>query len=96
MHPHDAQPRRIVTGDRVRISNDRGSFLAIADVSDAVRVGVVVSTKGRWPGERTTVNATVDERDSDMGGGAVFHDNRVRVEKVPDQTLRLGNDLPFV
>ena len=27
------------------------------------------------------VNATVDERDSDMGGGAVFHDNRVQVVK---------------
>jgi len=26
-----------------------------------------------------TINATVDERDSDMGGGAVYHDNRVRV-----------------
>jgi hypothetical protein len=24
-------------------------------------------------------NATVAERDSDMGGGAVFHDNRVEV-----------------
>jgi hypothetical protein len=28
-----------------------------------------------------TVNATVDERDADMGGGAVFHDNRVEVEQ---------------
>ena len=27
------------------------------------------------------INATVNERDSDMGGGAVYHDNRVRVEK---------------
>jgi hypothetical protein len=45
---------------------------------------VVASTKGRWPGgskQGATVNATVDERDSDMGGGAVFHDNRVRVDK---------------
>jgi hypothetical protein len=28
-----------------------------------------------------TINATVDERDSDMGGGAVFHDNRVEVTR---------------
>ena len=27
------------------------------------------------------VNATVDERDADMGGGAVFHDNRVEIER---------------
>jgi len=24
----------------------------------------------------------VDERDADMGGGAVFHDNRVQVERL--------------
>lgn len=54
-------------------------------MSDRVRPGVVASTKGRWPGDSkqgANINATVDERDSDMGGGAVFHDNRVRVDKV--------------
>jgi len=53
-------------------------------VSDRIRPGVVASSKGRWPGfskEGATINATVDARDSDMGCGAVYHDNRVRVEK---------------
>jgi len=84
IHPDDAAPRRIATGDEVRIANGRGSFFAVADVSDRVRPGVVASTKGRWPGDSkqgTTINATVDDRDSDMGGGAVYHDNRVRVDK---------------
>jgi hypothetical protein len=48
------------------------------------RPGVVASTKGRWPAYAkggATINATVDERDSDLGGGAVFHDNRVQVER---------------
>jgi anaerobic selenocysteine-containing dehydrogenase len=84
IHPEDAAFRQIATGDEVRVANARGSFLAIADVSDRVRQGVVASTKGRWPGltkEGATVNATVDAADSDMGCGAVFHDNRVRVEK---------------
>jgi anaerobic selenocysteine-containing dehydrogenase len=66
----------------VRVANARGSFFAVADVSDRVRPGVVASTKGRWPGDSkqgTTINATVDERDSDMGGGAVYHDNRVEI-----------------
>jgi len=69
----------------VRVGNARGSFIAVADVTDRVRPGVVASPKGRWPRdskEGTTVNATVAERDSDMGGGAVYHDNRVQVEKV--------------
>jgi anaerobic selenocysteine-containing dehydrogenase len=85
MHPDDAAPRQIATGDEVRVANARGAFFGVADVSDRVRPGVVASTKGRWPGfskEGATINATVDERDSDMGGGAVYHDNRVRVDKV--------------
>ena len=84
IHPDDAAPRGIESGDEVRAANERGSFLAVAEVSDRVRPGVVATTKGRWPAFENggaTINATVDERDSDMGGGAVFHDNRVRVDK---------------
>jgi len=84
IHPDDAAPRRIRTGDELRVANARGSFVAVADVSDRIRPGVVATTKGHWPRdakEGTTVNATVDERDSDMGGGAVYHDNRVRVDR---------------
>lgn len=84
IHPDDAAPRGIGAGDEVRIANARGSFVAVADVTDRIRPGVVASTKGHWPRdskEGATVNATVDERYSDMGGGAVYHDNRVRVDK---------------
>src|SRR5262249_10781864 len=71
IHPADAAARGIAAGDEVRIANSRGAFLAVADVSDGVRPGVVATTKGRWPCHSkggTTINATVDERDSDMGG----------------------------
>ena len=47
---------------------------------------VVAATKGYWPkwvAGAANVNATVAERDSDMGGGAVFHDNRVEVAAAP-------------
>jgi anaerobic selenocysteine-containing dehydrogenase len=83
IHPADAQARGIAEGAPVRVANGRGSFVATAVITDRVRRGVVASTKGRWPGlvdGGATVNATVDERDSDMGGGAVYHDNRVEVE----------------
>ena len=85
IHPEDAAPRRLETGDSVRVFNDRGSFVAVAEITDHVRKGVVGSTKGRWPRHvagGATVNATVDDRHSDMGAGAVYHDNRVEVEKV--------------
>jgi anaerobic selenocysteine-containing dehydrogenase len=90
IHPDDAAPRQIEAGDEVRVSNARGSFFAVADVSDRIRPGVVASTKGRWPGcskKGATVNSTVDERDSDMGGGAVYHDNRVRVDRVRQEVI---------
>jgi len=85
IHPDDAAPLGIATGDEVRVANARGAFFAVADVTDRVRPGVVASTKGHWPGHckgDANVNATLAERDSDMGGGAVFHDNRVRVERL--------------
>jgi anaerobic selenocysteine-containing dehydrogenase len=71
----------------VRVHNDRGAFVAIAQVGDAVRCGVVAATKGHWPkllGEQATVNATVAERDSDMGGGAVYHDNAAEAEPLAE------------
>ncbi len=84
IHPEDAAARGLRTGDEARVFNGRGAFLARVDVTDRVRRGVVASTKGRWPRHvegGATVNATVDERDADMGGGAVFHDNRVEIER---------------
>lgn len=84
IHPRDASSRDISTGDEVRVANERGSFLAIADVNDSVRPGVVASTKGRWPSDAkdgATINATVADHDADMGAGALYHDNCVRIEK---------------
>jgi anaerobic selenocysteine-containing dehydrogenase len=85
IHPEDAAARGLDTGNQARVFNDRGAFVARVEVTDRVRRGVVASTKGRWPRfvkGGATVNATVDERDSDMGGGAVFHDNRVEIERL--------------
>ena len=85
LHPEDAAMRGLETGHEARVFNDRGSFVARVEITDRVRRGVVASTKGRWPRLMkggSTVNATVDERDSDMGGGAVFHDNRVEIERL--------------
>ncbi|MGW4246015.1 molybdopterin-containing oxidoreductase family protein [Nocardia sp. NPDC004722] len=83
IHPDDAAARGITDGDPVTVGNARGSFDATAEVSDAVRPGVAATPKGRWAKHTggATVNATVDERDSDFGGGAVFHDNRVEITR---------------
>lgn len=84
LHPADAAARGIADGVLVTVANDRGSFEAVAVLSESVRPGVAATTKGRWAkfSGGATVNATVAERDSDFGGGAVYHDNRVRVTPV--------------
>jgi anaerobic selenocysteine-containing dehydrogenase len=85
IHPGDAAERGLATGDEARVFNARGEFIAVVEVSDRVRPGVIASTKGHWLKHvrgGANANATVEERDADMGRGAVFHDNRVEVEAV--------------
>jgi biotin/methionine sulfoxide reductase len=48
IHPDDAAPRGIGSGDVVRVFNDRGSCLAGAVVTDAVRPRVVQLSTGAW------------------------------------------------
>ena len=82
LHPADAEKRGLKEGDRALVYNDRGRFTACVTVSERVRPGVAATTKGHWPKtleQGAGVNATVAERDADMGAGAVFHDNRVEV-----------------
>jgi len=81
LHPKDAVVRDITSGAKVKVANDRGAFEAVAEVSDRVRPGVIATPKGYWAKLTggNSVNATVDERDADMGGGAVYHDTRVEV-----------------
>ncbi len=82
LHPDDARARGLRSGGTVRIFNDRGGFLARLEVADRVLRGVAVVPKGYWPKllpGSANANSTVAERDTDMGRGAVFHDNLVEV-----------------
>ena len=86
LHPHDASQRGLVAGEFVRVHNDRGEFKASLAVTENTRPGVATMTKGHWPKlvGGSTVNATTLEADADMGRGAIFHDNQVFVERVPE------------
>ena len=48
IHPEDAARRGILAGQVVRLFNDRGSCLAGAVISDALRPGVVQLSTGAW------------------------------------------------
>ena len=87
LHVSDAEPRRISTGDRVRVWNDRGSLLLRADVNGAVRPGVVrvpAVTSPRAMPERKGVNVLTSQRVTDQGNGPTFYSCLVQVEKCGD------------
>lgn len=48
MHPQDAAPRGIVTGDTVQISNTRGAVLASVEISEQIMAGVIQLPTGAW------------------------------------------------
>lgn len=81
INPKDAADRNIADGDLVRVFNKRGDLLIKADVSYQVRVGCVVIPNGWWKTQGGAVNALSKGRETDMGHGSAFHDNKVQIKK---------------
>jgi anaerobic selenocysteine-containing dehydrogenase len=87
IHPEDASPRGIVSGDRVRVFNDRGSLLLRARITAGLRSGVVRIPSTRWHKKAEDgqgVNVLTSERLTDIGGGATFYNCLVEVERCGD------------
>jgi anaerobic selenocysteine-containing dehydrogenase len=84
IHPDDAAPRGIASGDSVRVFNERGSYTLKAAVSDRARPGVVVAPSVWWkklsPDGRNA-NDLTSQALADMGGAATFYDCLVQVER---------------
>jgi anaerobic selenocysteine-containing dehydrogenase len=84
IHPDDARPRGIATGDAVRVFNDRGAFAAAALVTDRARPGVAVAPSVWWrklaPGGENA-NAVTSQALTDLGRGATFYDCLVEVRR---------------
>jgi anaerobic selenocysteine-containing dehydrogenase len=87
IHPADAASRAIVTGDAVRMFNDRGQCILRADVAPAIAQGVVAAPAVRWPKLATdgsSPNMLTSQRLTDQGGGPTFYSCLVQVEKIGD------------
>jgi len=82
MHPDDARAHDLSHGQSVRVSNDRGSFVARLEVTDGIRRRVVCAPSIWWTsmahGERNA-NAVTSQRLTDVGRGATFYDCAVEV-----------------
>lgn len=82
INPADATQRGIGDGDLVEIFNSRGSFRVKAQLTYEVRVGCVVIPNGWWRTQGAPVNVLSEGRETDMGHGSAFHNNRVEVKLV--------------
>ncbi len=85
LHPDDAAPRKIETGDPVRLRNDRGECVMRALVSPVVTRGVVCAPSVRWPKLAqggASINMLTSRRLTDKGGGPVFYSCLVQVERL--------------
>jgi len=82
LHPEDARPRGIASGDGVRVFNALGEVRCRARLSARIRPGVVSLPKGAWRRSfrsGTSATALVADDLSEIGGGACFNDARVEV-----------------
>lgn len=80
IHPADAEARGIRQGQRVRIFNGRGELTVPARLDPSLKPGCVSMTNGWWLTDGGTVNLCSPAVETDMGHGAAFHENLVKVE----------------
>lgn len=84
LNPADAKARGLVSGDWVRVFNDRGSVRLQVQVGDWSLAGVAISPSIWWTRfmpDGVGINVLTADYVADMGGGASFHTNLVQVEK---------------
>jgi len=87
MHPDDAAPRLITSGDAVLVINDRGRCILRAEVSATIARGVVSAPSVRWPklaSDGNSINMLTSQRLTDKGGGPTFYSCLVDVQKIGD------------
>jgi anaerobic selenocysteine-containing dehydrogenase len=87
IHPDDAAPLGIVSGDIVTLGNRRGEVRIHAKLFDGVRRGVLIA-ESIWPNSAYAdgrgINTLTGADSIAPFGGAAFHDNKVWVRKALD------------
>jgi anaerobic selenocysteine-containing dehydrogenase len=77
IHPDDAAPRGIRSGQIVTLFNDRGRYRCKAEVSERARPGVVIGLGIWWRKmglDGTNVNELTHQRLTDIGRAPTFYD----------------------
>jgi anaerobic selenocysteine-containing dehydrogenase len=84
LSPDDARIRNIATGQKIKVYNRTGDIISKARISNRVQKGLVLLPNGLWMNEGGGGNHLIAGNETDIGYGAVFHDNRVEVIRVDD------------
>lgn len=88
IHPRDAAKRGIAQGDKVKVWNDLGAVVLVAEISEDVQPGVLYSPKGTWLATSETgqtVNALISaDLKTDIMEGACYNDTYVEVASLSD------------
>jgi anaerobic selenocysteine-containing dehydrogenase len=82
IHPEDARPRGIRSGELVTVYNLRGQCRLVARVDDGVKPGVVACPGLWWDRQYpagANPNHTTPDFTGDIGGGSAFNSNLVEV-----------------
>lgn len=85
INPADAAARGVTLGQSVRVSNERGSVVLRAIVTDDVPPGTAVAPKGQWAKFSTdgrNINVLTSDKLADLGGQSTFHSNLVEIRPV--------------
>ncbi|MEA2107671.1 MAG: molybdopterin-dependent oxidoreductase [Bacteroidota bacterium] len=77
----DAQSKGIKENDWIRVFNERGELTIKVKTDASLRPGNIVIVNGYWHQEGACPNMLSKGRETDMGHGTAFHDNRVDFEK---------------
>ncbi len=87
LHASDARDLGIGEGDRIRLANERGAVILHAEIGEGLHRGVLI-VESIWPNRAFEggigINALTGADAPAPVGGAAFHDNRVRLERLDD------------
>jgi len=91
VHPTDAENAQVQDGKLVTLENLRGKTRRFARITEDTQQGVVVaegifwhaSTDAEDSEQLSGVNSLTSQKLADMGGGATFHESRVKISALP-------------
>ena len=77
----DAKKRHIKNDDNVIVFNDRGSYEGVANITDDVSEGIIVSTLGYWRQHNKGTVISISSANLLIGNAITFSDNLVEIKK---------------